>query len=171
MEKEILKFLESLGCEKEVLKNTPSRFCRYLQDYTKGYDQKIGDIVGPTKGLFPNSSETVVRIKQIPFSSMCQHHLAPYFGTIYVSYQPDKYIMGLSKIPKIIDMLSKRLTVQEGLTEEIKIYLVNLLQPRMLKVCISARHSCLCRNIPYNVVTITTAKYRKKRTYLYSTEL
>ena len=93
---------------------------------------------------------------------MCQHHLAPYIGHIIISYIPNNKILGLSKFPQIIEILSKRLTVQEELTNNITNILIDLLDPLYLNIKIEAKHSCMCRkNIKCNISTITRQKYYK----------
>ena len=110
----IKKFLLELNIKNEdVIKNTPKRFINYLKDYTVGYSKNINDIVNSKKGLFKNESKNLeISIGPVHFTSMCQHHLAPYIGHIIISYIPNNKILGLSKFPQIIEILSKRLTVQ-----------------------------------------------------------
>ena len=161
----IKKFLLELNIKNEdVIKNTPKRFINYLKDYTVGYSKNINDIVNEKKGLFKNESKNLeISIGPVHFTSMCQHHLAPYFGKIRIIYKPYEYIIGLSKIPQIIEILSKRLTVQEELTNNITNILIDLLDPLYLNIKIEATHSCMCRkNIKCNISTITRQKYYKK---------
>lgn len=160
----IKKFLLKLNIKKEdVINNTPKRFIKYLKDYTVGYSKNINDIVNEKKGLFKNDSNNLlISIGPINFSSMCQHHLAPYIGTINISYYPNKKILGLSKFPKIIEILSKQLTVQESLTFSIKNKLVEILDPIELIVKIEAIHTCMCRNMPNLTTTKTVSIYKKK---------
>ena len=107
----VKNFLLGLNIKNEdVIKNTPKRFINYLKDYTVGYSKNINDIVNEKKGLFKNESKNLlISIGPINFSSMCQHHLAPYIGTIHIKYKPDKLIIGLSIFNKLFSVSKSEL--------------------------------------------------------------
>jgi GTP cyclohydrolase IA len=111
---------------------------RYL---TSGYTTNLEDIVNGA--LFSVKSDGMVIVKDIEFFSMCEHHMLPFFGKMHVGYLPKEKVIGLSKIPRIIDMFSRRLQVQERLTEQVAQALTEVTGPRGVGVLCEARHFCM----------------------------
>jgi GTP cyclohydrolase I len=122
---------------------TPARVATALHFLTSGYAGTIEDTVGDAIYEW-TSGHTVVSVKRIHFYSLCEHHLLPFFGTCDVSYVPDAHVIGLSKIPRLVDMFARRLQMQERLTAEISDGLTRCLRPRGIVVEIRAQHLCVC---------------------------
>jgi GTP cyclohydrolase I len=108
---------------------------------TSGYQSDLERVVGD--GVFAAEGEGVVLVRDVEFFSLCEHHLLPFFGRVHVAYLPGRRIIGLSKIPRIVDLYARRLQVQERLTEQIADALVNVLEPQGVLVMIEARHLCM----------------------------
>jgi GTP cyclohydrolase IA len=128
--------------DREGLLETPSRFLKAWEEYTSGYRIKPEDVLK----VFEDGAERVdemVIVKDIPVYSLCEHHLAPFFGTAYVGYVPDKRILGLSKISRLVEVYARRLQVQERLTNQIADALDQHLQPIGVAVVIECRHMCM----------------------------
>src|ERR1700731_1937623 len=115
MEKLLLKIGEDPG--RPGLVRTPQRADKALRFLTSGYDTDVASIVNGA--LFEEKCDEMVLVKDIEFYSMCEHHLLPFFGTMHVAYLPNKQVIGLSKIPRIVDMFARRLQVQERLTQDV----------------------------------------------------
>ncbi len=135
--------LEQVGEDpnREGLKDTPRRYAKAMEFLTSGYDKEIDEIVG--KALFKEESSEIVVVRDIEVFSMCEHHLLPFFGKAHVAYIPDGKIIGLSKIPRIIDVFARRLQVQERLTTQISEELMRVLKPLGVAVIIEAVHLCM----------------------------
>ena len=123
------------------LRDTPQRFANALRFLTGGYEAEPRDVVG--NGVFDAEGEGVVLVRDIEFHSLCEHHLLPFFGRVHVAYLPGERIIGLSKIPRIVDLYARRLQVQERITEQVAEALMQLLQPRGVLVLAEARHLCM----------------------------
>lgn len=123
------------------LLKTPERFGKALGHLLSGYEKSPDDIVG--EGIFPAESKGVVSVNNIEFYSLCEHHMLPFWGHVSVAYYPNDKIVGLSKIPRLVDVFARRLQVQERLTQEIADALTSLLKPRAVAVRISAQHLCM----------------------------
>ena len=123
------------------LRDTPKRFARAMRFLTGGYEIDPADAVG--NGIFDAEGEGVVLVRDVEFHSLCEHHLLPFSGRMHVAYLPGAQIIGLSKIPRIIDLYARRLQVQERLTEQVAEALVDLLNPRGVIVVAEARHLCM----------------------------
>lgn len=123
------------------LEETPSRVAKALTFFTKGYQQNVDDLVNGA--LFPIEYDEMVIVRDIDFFSLCEHHLLPFFGKCHVGYIPDKRVVGLSKIPRIVDVFSRRLQVQERLTVQIAETLQEKLKPIGVGVVVEARHLCM----------------------------
>jgi GTP cyclohydrolase IA len=123
------------------IKDTPLRVAKSLLYLTDGYNLHPSDIVG--NAVFPCESEGMIVQKDIEFFSLCEHHLLPFFGRAHVAYLPDKKIIGLSKVGRIIDIFAKRLQVQEHLTHQIAHSIHDLLKPKGVAVMIEAQHFCM----------------------------
>ncbi len=123
------------------LERTPERVARALEFFTKGYAQNVRDIINGA--LFPIEYDEMVIVRDIDFYSLCEHHLLPFFGKCHIGYIPDKQVVGLSKMPRIVEVFSRRLQVQERLTVEIAETLKAALRPLGVGVVIEARHLCM----------------------------
>jgi GTP cyclohydrolase I len=151
--------LENIGeeAEREGLLKTPERAAKAIQYLTHGYDLDPVGILNSAK--FKEDYKQMVIVKDIELYSMCEHHLLPFFGKAHVAYIPNKYIVGLSKIPRIVDAFSRRLQVQERLTTQIRDCIQDTLQPLGVAVVIEAQHLCMqMRGVQkQNSVTTTSA--------------
>ena len=123
------------------LRDTPQRFANALRFLTGGYEAEPRDVVG--NGVFDAEGEGVVLVRDIEFHSLCEHHLLPFHGRIHVGYLPSRRIVGLSKIPRIVDVFARRFQVQERLTEQVADALMELLAPRGVVVMAEAQHLCM----------------------------
>ncbi len=135
--------LELLGEDpgREGLLRTPDRVARSLRDLTSGYDVDIDRLIN--SALFEVAYNEMVLVKDISMYSLCEHHMLPFFGKAHVAYIPDGKVIGLSKIPKIVDVFSRRLQVQERMTSQIAQTLMEKLKPLGVAVVIEARHLCM----------------------------
>jgi len=127
--------------EREGLANTPQRVEKALRYLTSGYSANLEQIVNGA--LYDVKYDEVVIVRDIEFFSMCEHHMLPFFGKIHVAYLPDKKVIGLSKLPRIVDVFARRLQIQERLTQEVAETVQNLIQPRGVAVICEARHFCM----------------------------
>jgi GTP cyclohydrolase I len=127
--------------EREGLVNTPQRVEKALRYLTSGYSANLDQIVNGA--LFDVKYDEVVIVRDIEFFSMCEHHMLPFFGKVHVAYLPDKKVIGLSKLPRIVDVFARRLQIQERLTQQVAETLQNLIQPRGVAVICEARHFCM----------------------------
>jgi GTP cyclohydrolase I len=127
--------------EREGLLETPERVSRSLSDLTAGYRQTLEDVVGDA--LFAEDYDELVLVRDIAFYSLCEHHLLPIIGQAHVAYLPDGCVVGLSKLPRIVDMFAHRLQVQERLTRQIAEAVDQALRPRGVGVVIAAEHMCM----------------------------
>ena len=143
IEKLIGQLLKELGedAQREGLAKTPERVAASLKYLTSGYDKKIEDILNDA--LFVEEYDEMVVVKDIDFASLCEHHLLVFIGKCHVAYMPRKKIVGLSKIPRLVDMFAKRLQVQERLTTQIANALNDALEPRGVAVVMEAIHTCM----------------------------
>ena len=126
---------------REGLARTPERVARALRFLTGGYDTNIGEVVNDA--LFAVDSSEMVIVRDIDFYSLCEHHLLPFFGRCHVAYLPRARVIGLSKIPRLIEMFSRRLQVQERLTTQIASSLAEVLDPLGVGVVVEATHLCI----------------------------
>ena len=127
--------------EREGLVKTPERVERSLRFLTRGYHQKLEEVVNGA--LFEAESDDMVIVRNIEFFSMCEHHMLPFFGKCHVGYIPNKKIIGVSKIARIVDMFARRLQVQERLTKEISHALMDILDAEGVGVVMDAQHLCM----------------------------
>ena len=139
------------------LLKTPERVSKALQFMTAGYNQNIDTLLNGA--LFPIEYDEMVIVKDIDFFSMCEHHLLPFFGRCHVGYMPNKKVVGLSKIPRLVDAFSRRLQVQERLTVEIAETLQSKLKAHGVAVVMEARHLCMMmRGVEkQNTVAVTSS--------------
>ena len=126
---------------REGLAETPDRVARSLTDLTTGYRQTLESVVGDA--LFAENYDEMVLVRDIPFYSLCEHHLLPIVGKAHVGYLPDGCVVGLSKLPRIVEMFARRLQVQERLTREVADAVDRALKPRGVGVLIEAEHMCM----------------------------
>ncbi len=126
---------------REGLLKTPERVEKALQFMTKGYQEDVEQVLNGA--LFGIEYDEMVIVKDIDFFSLCEHHLLPFFGRCHVGYLPDKKVVGLSKIPRVVDAFSRRLQVQERLTVQIAEVLQSTLKPHGVAVVMEARHLCM----------------------------
>ena len=123
------------------LEHTPARVAEALKFFTKGYHENVEDVLNGA--LFPIEYDEMVIVRDVDVYSLCEHHLLPFFGKCHVGYIPDKHVVGLSKIPRIVEVFSRRLQVQERLTVQIAETLKETLRPLGVGVVIEARHLCM----------------------------
>jgi GTP cyclohydrolase I len=126
---------------REGLRDTPRRVEKAFQHYTAGYAQDARKVIGDA--LFEAETDEMVVVKDIELYSLCEHHLAPFFGKAHVAYIPQKRIVGLSKIARVVDVFSRRLQVQERLTAQVAQALEEVLQPKGVGVVVEANHLCM----------------------------
>ncbi|MDE5762669.1 MAG: GTP cyclohydrolase I FolE [Bacteroidales bacterium] len=126
---------------REGLLATPTRVAKALQFLTQGYDQDPVQIL--KSAMFKEDYKQMVIVKDIEIYSLCEHHMMPFFGKAHVAYIPNGYIVGLSKIPRVVDVFARRLQVQERLTTQIKECIQNALHPIGVAVVIEAQHLCM----------------------------
>lgn len=143
--------------KREGLLKTPERVAKAMQFLTHGYDLNPEEILNSAR--FREDYQQMVIVKDIEIYSLCEHHLLPFFGKAHVAYIPNKYIVGLSKIPRVVDAYARRLQVQERMTTEIRDCIQNTLNPLGVAVVIEASHLCMqMRGIQkQNSVTTTSA--------------
>jgi GTP cyclohydrolase I len=139
----IRKLLEKLGDdpEREGLIKTPERVSRMYEFLTAGYRTSLDSIVNGA--IFEEDYDEMVCVTDIRFYSLCEHHLLPFFGRAHVGYIPDGRLIGLSKIPRIVDMFAHRLQLQERLTQQIAQSIADVLNPRGVGVVLEAEHLCM----------------------------
>src|SRR5437773_9494046 len=151
--------LEILGedPEREGLARTPARVAKSLRFLTEGYNHTAAEVVG--NGVFREEHDNMIMVRDIELYSLCEHHMLPFFGKAHVAYIPNGKIVGLSKIPRIVDVFARRLQVHERLTEDIAEGLCRVLQPSGVGVVIEAYHLCMMmRGVEkQNSKTITSA--------------
>jgi GTP cyclohydrolase IA len=123
------------------LVDTPQRVRRSLADLTRGYAQDPRDVMG--RAIFEEPYDEMVVVKDIELYSLCEHHLLPFFGKVHVGYLPNGRIVGLSKLPRLVEIFSRRLQVQERLTVQIAEALADLLDPLGVGVVVEASHLCM----------------------------
>ena len=142
-EQAVTKVLELLGEDpkREGLLKTPSRVAKALKFLTEGYDQDPKEILN--QALFTTSNDEMVLVRDIEFYSMCEHHMLPIIGRAHVAYIPDGKVVGLSKIPRIVNVYARRLQIQEQMTEQIADAILDTIKPKGVAVVIHARHMCM----------------------------
>jgi len=126
---------------RQGLKATPDRVARALRELTDGYGVKPEEVVADA--VFDQDYDEMVVVKNIDFYSLCEHHMLPFFGQVHVGYLPKGKVVGLSKIPRLVAVFSRRLQIQEQLTRQVAEALDSALQPRGVGVVVEARHLCM----------------------------
>ena len=155
----IRRQLELLGEDptRAGLVRTPYRVTRSMEWLTRGYETDLKDAVGA--GVFEDEHDNMIMVRDIELYSLCEHHLLPFFGKAHVAYIPDGKVLGLSKVPRIVDMYARRLQIQERLTSEIAEAIEEAVHPLGVGVVIEASHLCMMmRGVEkQNSMTITSA--------------
>jgi GTP cyclohydrolase I len=155
----IARLLRLLGEDphRDGLVNTPARVERAFRHFTAGYYQDVEDVLNGA--LFPIEYNEMVIVRDIDFYSLCEHHLLPFFGKCHVAYLPNKQIIGLSKLPRLVEMFSRRLQVQERLTQQIAETIQDQIDPLGVAVVIEGQHLCtMMRGVEkQNALAVTSA--------------
>lgn len=135
--------LEAIGedVNRDGLKKTPLRVAKSFEYICNGYFQNPKEVLN--EALFDSTNNEMVIVRNIEFYSMCEHHILPFFGRVSVAYIPDKKVVGLSKIPRMVNIFARRLQLQEQLTEQIADVIMEVVKPKGVGVVIHARHMCM----------------------------
>lgn len=155
------RIIEDLGedVNREGLLKTPERASKAMQFLTQGYSQDAAEIL--KSAMFQESYNEMVIVKDIEVYSLCEHHILPFFGKAHIAYIPNGQIVGLSKLPRIVDVFARRLQVQERLTEQILDCINDTLQPQGVAVVIEASHMCMMmRGVQKQNSVTTTSGFR-----------
>jgi len=153
--------IEDLGedAAREGLLKTPERAAKAMQFLTQGYHQDAAQIL--KSAMFKESYNEMVIVKDIEVYSLCEHHILPFFGKAHIAYIPNGHIVGLSKIPRVVDVFARRLQVQERLTEQILDCINDTLKPQGVAVVIEASHMCMMmRGVQKQNSVTTTSGFR-----------
>jgi GTP cyclohydrolase I len=142
-EQAVKKILTLIGEDpsREGLEKTPLRVAKAFEFMTQGYQQNPVEVLN--EALFESDNNQMVLIKDIEFYSMCEHHILPIIGRVHVAYIPDGKVVGLSKIPRMVDIFARRLQIQEQLTEQIADAIHDVINPKGVGVVVQARHMCM----------------------------
>ena len=158
-ERLVREMIELLGEDptRDGLKATPARVAASMQWLTRGYGMSVEDVIGDA--VFEEKHENMILVRDIEIYSLCEHHMLPFFGRAHVAYLPDGRIVGLSKIPRVVEVFARRLQVQERLTDQVADALCRLLKPLGCGVVIEAYHLCMMmRGVEkQNSKTVTSA--------------
>ena len=143
--------------ERDGLVKTPERVAQSLAWLTRGYDLDPAEVVGDA--VFEEAHESMILVRDIEMYSLCEHHMLPFFGKVHIAYLPAGKIVGLSKLPRLVEVFARRLQVQERLTEQVADAIVEVLEPRGVGVVVEAVHLCMMmRGVEkQNSKTITSA--------------
>lgn len=152
---------------REGLIKTPTRAAKAMQFLTNGYEQDAESIL--RGAMFAEDYSEMVIVKNIEFYSLCEHHLLPFFGKAHIAYIPEGYIVGLSKIPRVVDVFARRLQVQERLTDQILHSIQHTLNPMGVAVVIEAQHMCMMMRGVQKQASVTTTSaftgaFKRERT-------
>ncbi|HET8734978.1 MAG TPA: GTP cyclohydrolase I FolE [Pricia sp.] len=161
VKKSFSKIISELGedVEREGLIKTPERAAKAMMFLTQGYKQDAVEIL--RGAMFAEAYDDMVIIKDIELYSLCEHHMLPFFGKAHVAYIPDGYIVGLSKVPRVVDVFARRLQVQERLTHDILECINSTLKPKGVAVVIEAAHMCMMmRGVQKQNSLTTTSGFR-----------
>lgn len=155
------EILNGLGedIHREGIIKTPERAAKAMQFLTQGYQQDAAQIL--KSAMFKEDYDNMVIVKDIELYSLCEHHILPFFGKAHIAYIPNGYIVGLSKLPRVVDVFARRLQVQERLTKEILDCINQTLQPKGVAVVIEASHMCMMmRGVQKQNSVTTTSGFR-----------
>ena len=156
---EVRVIIEAMGedPDRPGLARTPERVEKAYRWMTRGYEMSVADVVGG--GVFEESHENMILVRDIELYSMCEHHMLPFFGRAHVAYLPNGRIIGLSKLPRIVEVFARRLQVQERLTDQVADAVMEVLEPAGVGVVIEASHLCMMmRGVEkQNSTTVTSA--------------
>jgi len=143
IEKATENILKAIGEDpnREGLVKTPKRVAKAFEEICSGYFKDPKEVLNDA--LFESSNNEMVVVRDIEFYSMCEHHILPFFGRVNVAYIPDKKVVGLSKIPRMVEVFARRLQIQEQLTEQIADAIMEVVKPKGVGVVIHARHMCM----------------------------
>ncbi len=158
IQQDIQSILEAVGedPEREGLQRTPERVARMYAELLEGY--RIDPIALVNEAVFEETYDEMVIVRDIEFYSLCEHHMLPYIGRAHVAYIPSGYVIGLSKIPRIVDMFARRLQVQERMTRQIADFIQELLHPAGVAVVVEALHLCsMMRGVKKHDSRMTTS--------------
>jgi GTP cyclohydrolase I len=159
LEEVVRRMLLHLGedPDREGLRRTPVRVAKSMRWLTRGYGKSIQDVIG--NAVFEEAHESMVLVRDIEVYSLCEHHMLPFFGKAHIAYYPNGKIVGLSKLPRVVDVFARRLQVQERLTDQIADALMEVLEPMGVGVVIEAYHLCMMmRGVQkQNSKTVTSA--------------
>jgi GTP cyclohydrolase IA len=138
----VYELLLNLGedASREGLKRTPERVARMYQELLAGYQTDLNSLVN--EAIFETNYQDMVLVREVEFFSMCEHHMLPFFGRVHVGYIPDGKIIGLSKIPRLVEMFARRLQVQERMTQQIAETLQDILHPKGIAIVVEGAHLC-----------------------------
>ena len=154
----VLELIKALGedPERDGMKNTPYRVARMYTELLCGYTIDPHKVVNGA--LFNITYDEMVLVRDIEFYSLCEHHLLPFMGRVHVAYIPDGKVLGISKIPRVVDMFARRLQVQERMTRQIADFLRDLLKPQGVAVVVEALHMCMMmRGVKKHDARMTTS--------------
>jgi GTP cyclohydrolase I len=154
----VKKILQAIGenPDRDGLKRTPERIARMYAELLSGY--QIDPVTVVNEALFEVKYDEMVIVRDIEFYSLCEHHLLPFMGRVHVAYIPDGKVLGLSKIPRIVDLYARRLQVQERMTRQIADFIRDLLQPQGVAVVVEALHLCMSmRGVQKHNARLTTS--------------
>jgi GTP cyclohydrolase I len=157
-EESVIHLLRALGenPEREGLRNTPRRVARMYSELLAGY--QVDPVAMVNGALFDVKYDEMVIVRDIEFYSLCEHHLLPFMGRVHVAYIPNGKVLGLSKIPRVVDMYACRLQVQERMTRQIADFLRDMLKPQGVAVVVEASHLCMMmRGVKKNDARMTTS--------------
>ncbi len=152
----VYAMLEGIGEDpgREGLLKTPERVAKSLRFLTKGYHEDPEELL--KKAVFTEAYDEMVLVRDIDLFSMCEHHILPFFGKAHVAYIPDGKIVGLSKLARVVEVFSRRLQVQERLTQQIRDTIQNVLNPKGVAVVIEAKHLCMVMRGVEKINSVTT---------------
>jgi GTP cyclohydrolase I len=157
-EESVVRLLKALGenPDRDGLKNTPRRVARMYSELLAGYSVDPAAMINGA--LFDVKYDEMVLVRDIEFYSLCEHHMLPFIGRVHVAYIPDGKVLGLSKIPRVVDMYARRLQVQERMTRQIADFLRDLLKPQGVAVVVEAMHLCMMmRGVKKHDARMTTS--------------
>lgn len=154
IEKEIYEILKKIGenPQREGLVKTPKRVASALQELLSGYKMDVDKVINGA--FFKVDYKEMVIVKDISFYSLCEHHMLPFFGKVHVAYIPNGRIIGISKIPRLVEVFSRRLQIQERMTVDISKTLYNKLKPKGVGVVVEAQHMCMTSRGVKNTTSI-----------------